>query len=189
MAYKLTPFDAELARMVSSLTGRECRPLVSDNGESYTIIVDYSYHKDPDYIGAIFRAIEGRVGDRLIGIRDESDLHRALADIKMSDNNLPELTEMREVIPASIESGVTYCRKLAECKAVQVRRDNAKQLILFVGNGEMEAPEDGPVSFTFRNAFGGVYCTAQEGDYIQFVRDGLYAVISKDDFERLWELK
>ena len=188
MAYKLTPFDAELARMVSNLTGRECRPLVNDDN-TYTLIVDYSEHRDPDYIGAIFRAIEGRAGDRMINIIDEPDISRAKAYIRLTNSGLPDVTAMGEIAPAQTESGETYCRKLAECKAVQVRRDNAKQLILFVGNGEMESSEEGPVSFTFRNAFGGVYCTAQEGDYIQFVRDGLYAVISKDDFERLWELK
>lgn len=184
--YKLTPFDAELARMVSSLTERECEPLVID--DCYTLIVDYSDHLDADYISAIFRAIEGRAGDRLMKIEDEPELHRAKVYIKLEDNNLPDVV-MGVHDDGITDYGVTFCRRLGECKALQVRRDNGKRLIRFVGNGDLELPEDGLAVFTFRNAFGGVYCRAFEGDYIQFVRDGLYAVIPCENFEALWEPK
>ena len=66
---KLTPFDGALCRMVEDLTGKPCKP--KNGGDHYFIEVDYSDHRDPDYILAIWDAIEGRAGERLIRITDD----------------------------------------------------------------------------------------------------------------------
>lgn len=68
---KLMPFDAELCRMVESLTGRPCEP--KNGGNHYFLVVDYSLHTDPEYILAVMDAIEGRVGKRLISIKDDPE--------------------------------------------------------------------------------------------------------------------
>lgn len=68
---KLTPFDAQLCNMVESLTGMECEP--KDGGDHYVIEPCYRNHKDPDFIAAVWDAIEGRTGDRLIGIQDDPE--------------------------------------------------------------------------------------------------------------------
>lgn len=65
---KLTPFDAALCRMVESVTGHECEP--TDAGESYIIEASYEEKNDPQIILAIWDAIEGRAGNRLVKIAD-----------------------------------------------------------------------------------------------------------------------
>lgn len=65
---KLTPFDAELCRMVESLTGIDCEP--KNGGNHYFIEANYRNHNNPEYIVAMWDAIEGRCGKRLISIKD-----------------------------------------------------------------------------------------------------------------------
>lgn len=76
---KLTPFDAKLVVMIESLTGKPCEP--KNGGNHYFIVVDYSDHNDPDYIAAIWDAIEGRVGSRLISMKDQPEFERIIARI------------------------------------------------------------------------------------------------------------
>lgn len=59
----MTPYDKGLFRMVENLTEMPCEPKKSPKG--YFIEADYSKHKDPDYINALYEAIEGRAGERL----------------------------------------------------------------------------------------------------------------------------
>lgn len=68
---KLTAFDAQLCRMVESLTGKPCEPKFG--GDHYFIEIDYSKNPDPQYILAIWDAIEGRAGKRLKKISDDPD--------------------------------------------------------------------------------------------------------------------
>lgn len=68
---KLTAFDAELCRMVESLTGRPCEP--KNGGGHYFIEIDYSLHNNPDYIAAIWDAVEGRTGDRMMKLEDKPE--------------------------------------------------------------------------------------------------------------------
>lgn len=78
---KLTAFDAELCKMVESLTERPCEP--KNGGNHYFIEIDYSKHNDPDYISAIWEAVEGRVGGkRLISMKDDPDRQCVFARIK-----------------------------------------------------------------------------------------------------------
>lgn len=77
---KLTPFDAELCRMVEDLTGCECKPL--NGGNHYFFEADYKNHNTPEYICAIWDAICGRVGNRLISIKDNAERHALLVRVK-----------------------------------------------------------------------------------------------------------
>lgn len=77
---KLTAFDAELCKMVESLTGFECEP--KNGGDHYFIKCDYSKHNEPEYILAMWDAIEGRTGDRLVGIKDYPEQTCIVAQIK-----------------------------------------------------------------------------------------------------------
>lgn len=65
---KLTAFDAGLCNMVESLTEMECEP--EKCAEHFVIKPNYRKHNDPEFIMALWDAIEGRVGERLISISD-----------------------------------------------------------------------------------------------------------------------
>ena len=69
--HKLTAFDAELCKMVESLTQCACEP--KNGGDHYFIEIDYRKHNDPQYILAIWDAVEGRTGKRLISIKDDPE--------------------------------------------------------------------------------------------------------------------
>ena len=68
---KLTAFDAQLCKMVESLTGFECEP--KNGGDHYFIEPNYRDHNDPQFILALWDAIEGRAGDRLMEIHDDPE--------------------------------------------------------------------------------------------------------------------
>ena len=85
---KLTAFDAELVKMVESLTGKPCEP--KNGGSHYFFEVDYEKHNDPEYILAIWDAIEGRTGKRLISIKDDADRHALLVRVKFYKDGCPD---------------------------------------------------------------------------------------------------
>lgn len=184
---KLTPFDWELCRMVESLTGEKCEPKNAD--DHYFIEANYKNHRDPDYISAIWQAIEGRAGTRLIGIEDLPD--RTTLYVRIKFVGFPAESLVGGPHEAHAEKGNLYCKKMGEVRAVQVERGNTDQLIQFVGNGEMEIERkpDGKATFHFLNASGSVFCHVDEHDYIVFVRDGLYNAVKKAEFEKEYEPK
>ena len=77
---KLTAFDAELVKMVESLTEKPCEPKNGD--DHYFILVNYEKHNDPDYILAIWDAIEGRTGNRLLEIKDIPENNELFVKVK-----------------------------------------------------------------------------------------------------------
>lgn len=68
---KLNAFDAQLCKMVESLTEMECEP--KNGGDHYFIECNYRKHNDPDFIMALWDALEGRAGDRLMEIKDDPE--------------------------------------------------------------------------------------------------------------------
>ena len=183
----LTPYDAELAMMVESLTGISCE--LKNGGDHYFFEANYRNHNDPQYILAIWDAIEGRAGDRLIDIQDQPERTSIFVRVKFSEQEYPGIVRFQAMRQNKPEKGELYCRQLEEIRAMQVTRENVGRLLGFVGNGEMEIPKDGPATFHFRNAFGSVFEHAAEFDYIVFVKDGLFVVIEKEKFEREYERK
>lgn len=184
---KLTPYDAELAMMVESLTGIPCK--LKNGGDHYFFEANYRDHNDPQYILAIWDAIEGRAGDRLIEIQDQPERTSIFVRVKFSEQEYPGIVRFETMHENKPEKGDSYCRQLEEIRAMQVKRENVGRLLGFVGNGEMEIPKDGPATFHFRNAFGSVFEHAAEFDYIMFVKDGLFVVVGKEKFEREYERK
>lgn len=91
---KLTPYDAELCRMVESLTGVETEPRLGGKDE-YFIVVDYSAHPQPDWINAVLEAIQGRVGERFIEMTDEPEASRCIVHIRF-DKEHPFFPMKRE---------------------------------------------------------------------------------------------
>ena len=85
---KLRAFDAELCKMVENLTGNPCEP--KNGGNHYFFEADYSKHNDPQYILAIWDAIEGRAGNRLINIRDDADRQTLLVRMKFQTEDCPD---------------------------------------------------------------------------------------------------
>lgn len=77
---QLTAFDAELCKMVESLTEKPCEP--KNGGTHYFFEADYEKHNDPEYILAIWDAIEGRLGKRLISIIDNAERHALFVRVK-----------------------------------------------------------------------------------------------------------
>lgn len=68
---KLTAFDAQLCKMVESLTDVECEP--KNGGDHYFIECSYREHNTPEFILAMWDAIEGRAGKRLLELKDEPE--------------------------------------------------------------------------------------------------------------------
>ena len=187
---KLTPFDLELFLMVESLTGRECERKY--DAESYSFLADYEAHqKEPEWILALWDAIEGRTGERLISIEDSPNVHCLEVRVKYSDNQLPHLVRLDRDCPEQIAIGDVYCRSLEQVRAIQVKRENAGRLLAFVGNGEMEIEKrpDGKATFHFRNAGGSVYAHAPEFSYIVYVSPGRFKIVGKEPFESQYEKK
>ncbi len=85
---KLTPFDAQLCNMVESLTGQPCEP--KNGGDCYFIEPDYKDHNDPQFILALWDAIEGRAGNRLLEIHDDPERTRLLVRIRFYNERCPE---------------------------------------------------------------------------------------------------
>ena len=179
---KLTPFDAELAMMVESLTEKGCE--LKNGGDCYFFEADYEKHNDPQYILAIWDAIEGRLGDRLKEIKDDPERHVLLVHVNFSDENYPRVYgDERDVVEAHPEVGVPYDNGLETLRAVLVEEENAGILIKFVGGGSLHVDAFGEASFHFLN--GSVFCDAKEGDFVCW-KDGKYFVMTGEqlcDFE------
>lgn len=184
---KLTPFDTELAIMVESLTGKPCELKNGDNG--YFFEADYENHNDPNYILAMWDAIEGRTGDRLLEIKDDAERHALFVRVKFSEQKYPGVIRASRDCSPQESYGKTYCHKLVEIRAVQVERDNAENVLRFVGNGEWEIPDDGPATFHFLNAAGSVFAHAPEHSYIVHAGPERFEIVDKETFEKEYELR
>ena len=184
---RLNPYDTELAIMVESLTGMPCE--LKNGGDHYFFEADYRNHNEPQYILAIWDAIEGRTGKRLIEIKDEPEKTCIFVSVKFSEQEYPGIVRFQATHQNKPENGDLYCRQLEEIRAMQVTRENVGRLLGFVGNGEMEIPKDGPATFHFRNASNSVYARARENDYVVFVKDGAFVVVDQKTFEREYERK
>lgn len=88
---KLTPFDENLFRMVQSLTGEKC--VAKNGGGYYFIVVDYSRHRDSDYVSAVLAAIQGRTGERFISMTDEPEAARVIVRIRFDKHKYEPLIQ------------------------------------------------------------------------------------------------
>lgn len=189
-AERLTPWDTELFRMVESLTGKPCYPR-NDTEDSYFITVDYSARKDPEFISAVLDAIIGRLGYRAMSWEDDPENEQLIIHVGYMKTDLPTSVRLEGMHAPRLEKGQIYCRKLSEVRAVKVDPENARDVLLFVGNGEWEINKQAPglSEFHFRNAAGAVYCHAVAGSYIVSVGPELFKVVDEVEFEKEFELK
>lgn len=186
---KLTPYDAELFVMVESLTGKPCTPHCG--GGFYYIEANYEAHPDPQYILAMWDAICGRLGDRLIMIWDDPNKQCLMARIRFSKDKYPALYGKQEENKPHYYCANVYHPKEAKdgwCNALCVTWGNLERLIEFVGGGEMEASEDGKTIFHFLNYPSRVFVHASEGDYIVNMENTSgFVVMSAEEFARTYE--
>lgn len=181
---KLKPFDAELFLMVESLTEKPCEP--KNGGDHYFFEADYSKHHDPDYINAIWDALCGRIGNRLLEINDNPEREALFVRVMFSDEKLPGFAQSETKRPRPIRGMLFRERNSAKTiRAIRVETEPeiVNRMMDFVGTGQMEFPE-GLAKFHFLNACGSVWKTATESDYIVHVSDGLFNVIPEKDFEK-----
>ena len=82
---KLTPFDWGLCRMVAFVTGCICEPM--NGGDHYFIEADYSARREPEFILALWDAIEGRAGERLVSLTDDAERGKLVACVKFSEKS------------------------------------------------------------------------------------------------------
>ena len=182
---KLTPYDTELAIMVESLTEKPCQLKRGNN--SYFFEADYEKHPEPEYILAIWDAIEGRIGKRLLEIKDNAERHALFVSVAFSDEDYPAIVRLDRDGRNCPKAGGVYCRKLSEIRAVQVNRNNPDVVLEFVGNGEFEIPKVGPVVFHFIN--NGVFAHAPEGTYIVYTGRDRFEIVDQETFEKEYESK
>lgn len=187
MEARLTPYDSELFLMVESLTGKKCVPKRGDG--DFFFEVDYSCNRDPQFILALWDAVCGRLGERLIRITDDPDGSRLLVFAKFSDENYPELVGKEAISRPNINVGNLFILRFGSGRrrAVNVTRQNLARLVEFVGNGQMEIERSpgGKAVFRFVNG-GSVFQTAPEYSYIVHVRDDLFEVVDGEKFENEW---
>ena len=190
---KLTPWDQELFLMVESLTGKPCEP--KNAGDHYYFKADYENHaKEPEYLLALWDAIEGRTGKRLIGMDDDAERHIFIVSVLFSNERYPALIRLDRDAKENPSAGTPYYSKnddVNEILAVQVERKNDAQLLAFVGNGTLAVDKvpNGKAFFQFLNAGGSVYADAPEHSYIVYRGPGRFEVVEKETFEREYDAK
>lgn len=183
---RLTSWDTELCIMVESLTEMPTEP--KNGGDHYFIEVNYSKHNDPDLISAILDAIAGRLGNRLIEVSDDTERNVVYIRIAFSEIQYPRVMHKLTMDKEDLEAGIQYYKRADVTRAIQVKRENVERLMLFVGNGEFVMDDNGPV-FHFLNAHRSVWAHAPEESYIVYVKEGLFKIVSKADFQNEYEPK
>ena len=153
---KLSPWDREMLKMVESITGKPCEP--KNGGDHFFFEADYEKHKDkPEYLLALWDAIEGRGGKRIIGMDDDPERNVFIVTVLFSNERYPALIRCDRDETEHPEAGTPYYSIVDDANeilAVQVERGNAAQLLAFVGNGEMriDRTPGGKSVFQFKNA-------------------------------------
>lgn len=180
---RLTPFDYETIRMVESLTERECT-LIKNSGEDlYNFEADYSQHDKQNYITAIKESIEGRLGERVKQIVDIPQEKKLLVEVYFSEEKLPEYYRYPKTEP-NIHFGHKYTKEFVYALQFIGTLECANQMALFVGNGEVELPDDGPAKFSFIDNISGLQREVPEGHVVIYRENCPYLIVSQDEFER-----
>lgn len=185
---KLTPWDRELFMMVESLTGKPCEP--KNGGDHFFFEADYENHRnEPEYLLALWDAIEGRAGKRIVGMDDDAERHVFVVTVLFSNTTYPALIRCDRDAVEHPEAGTPYYSRTDDANeiwAVQVERANGAQLLSFVGNGELriERRPGGKAVFQFLNASRSVYADAPEHSYIVYRGPGRFEIVANEAFEK-----
>lgn len=185
MKSKLNPFDAELLVMITDIIKKE--PRVEEKDDNYFIVVQPEIHTPIANIEAMKNAISGRLGNRLLDIKE---MHGAYTFIVAYDpTEYPEQIRTRLIEPDTT-AGTRYCRILLEVDAIQVRRDNLDNLLKFTGGGTMTTPRtpDGIAVYSFPDG-NGIFIDAPERWFIVREPDGKITIRPEREFNREFEPK
>lgn len=177
---KLTPFDYECLMMVDSLTGRETEP--KNGGDHYFFEADYSGIDSAEILSAIWEAIQGRFGERIVEMWDDPERRSFFVRVKFAEKAFK--ARYKEAEPPRVSLGIpVYAEGIeGELRALQVDRHDCERLLNFVGNGEMEMGDEG-VSIHFLNCGGMIYTHAVEGDWLVYVGFDRFIKVNKNTFE------
>ena len=182
---RLTPWDIELSIMVESLTGKPCK--LCNGGDHFFFEADYENHAtEPEYLLAMWDAIDGRAGKRLVGMDDDPERHVFIVSVMFSNERYPALIRLDRDAKENPSVGTPYYSKTDDVNhvlAVQVERGTDAQLLTFIGNGQMLIGED-KIAFQFLNASGSVYADAPEHSYIVYRGPGRFEIIEQEKFEK-----
>lgn len=182
---RLTPWDIELAIMVESLTGKPCK--LCNGGDHFFFEADYEKHAtEPEYLLALWDAIDGRAGKRLVGMDDDPERHVFIVSVMFSNERYPALIRLDRDAKENPSVGTPYYSKTDDVNhvlAVKVERGNDAQLLAFIGNGQMLIGEN-KIAFQFLNASGSVYADAPEHSYIVYRGPGRFEIIEQEKFEQ-----
>lgn len=174
----MQPEDWALCRMVSSILKTPCEPKAGD--DHYFFEADYGKNP-PEIILAIYDAICGRAGERLVSINDNPDAHHLLVKMRFAEG----VTDRAFVNEPDDYAAEIYHSGDETCLALQFTGDNAEQVAEFVGGGVRQLV-CGRTLFSFVNAQS-VIQTVRVGQYVRKVRDYLYEVVPADKFEKVWQ--
>ena len=178
---KLVPFDYECIRMVESLT--QIPTEIKFGGSYYFFEADYSQH--PDYVNAVYTAIEGRYGKRLINIEDDADRKKLIVEVKFSQEKLPQILIYPKSEPVQQIADV-YAEKVVWAMQVVGTAECAYRLSRYTGGGNMELPEEGPAKYYFIDSVSGIWRMAVEGEFIVKEGNKPYKIMSQEEFEKTW---
>lgn len=193
MNKSLSPFDHELALMISKTLDREVKVFLD---KRITLSFDcpeslVEYPENDPTINAVLQAVKGRLGDRFFSMFITDD---NIMGIVFEFDKTQYPVEIRTGIKKADHSQATiYCRTLKEVRAIQMTPENIDKLDAFVGGGILEYSKDisNPLEprphFTFLN-FNDVFMTCYEGQYV-VLDNGKFFVISEKDFKADFELK
>lgn len=180
--HKLVPFDYACLKMVENLTGLSIE--LKQSGLYYFYEADYSQHPDPDYVNAIYTAIEGRYGKRLIGIQDDAERQKLIVMVKFAQERSQVYTYPKTE-PLK-EAGDKYHTGAVWAMEVIGTVECANRLAQYTGGGSMIIPEYKPAYYTFIDNISGVIRIATEGQFIVKEETKPYRIITKEEFEKLW---
>lgn len=176
---KLTPFDYECLMMVDSLTGKETEP--KNGGDHYFFEADYSGIDSPEILSAIWDAIQGRFGERIVEMWDDPERRSFFVRVRF-DKPMPKLYR-KDPEPPCVSLGILVHKegKDGELRALQVDGENIDRMLNFVGNGEIEIGDEG-ASIHFLNCGGMIYTHAKEGDWLVYVGFDRFIKVDKNTF-------
>lgn len=175
---KLNPQDRGLCLMVQSILQKEVTPKMGD--DHYFFTADYSARNEPEFILALYDAICGKIGERLIKIEDDPDAQRLVVYVKFGEGKAP-----RSYYDDADDSvGEIWKNGDKKCVALQFTGDNAEQMSKFLGGGVRQTLGGKPV-FSFLNALA-IIKHINIGDYARKVADGLYEITPADVFTSIW---
>ena len=181
---RLNSTDFALLALCENLTGRAIEPKAGIGFDNYFFEVDYVDNLDADWLAAVFAAIEGKAGERLMELYDDPDRHAFFVRMRLAEKPISMRRLMVEPPRLGLGEKCIFRRhgEVRELRYMRVDAGNINDLIKFVGNGEFVKVPGQMGVFSFLNCGGMVFKDCVEGDYIIFVGFDRFIVVTQDEF-------